>query len=84
MVNRTFDKVRQAARGMPAVIIRLLHALTVITEQTTSASQRRILLRQADMILQEAEESVSGKNDLEDVRIGYRRLLAAFNNEIGT
>ncbi len=82
MVNRAFDKVRQAARGMPAVIIRLLHALTVITEQTTSASQRRILLRQADMILQEAEESVSGKNDLEDVRIGYRRLLTAFNNEI--
>ena len=37
MVNRAFDKVRQAARGMPAVIIRLLHALTVVTEQTTSA-----------------------------------------------
>ena len=34
--NRAFDKVRQAARGMPAVIIRLLHALAVITEQTTS------------------------------------------------
>ena len=27
MVNRAFDKIRQAARGMPAVIIRLLHAL---------------------------------------------------------
>jgi uncharacterized membrane protein len=82
MVNRAFDKIRQAARGMPAVIIRLLHALTVITEQTTSVSQRRILLRQADMVLQEAEESVSEKNDLEDIRAGYRSFLAAFNDEI--
>jgi uncharacterized membrane protein len=82
MVNRAFDKVRQAARGMPAVIIRLLHALTVITEQATSDSQRRILLRQADMILQEAEESLKNKNDLEDIRARYRRLLAASNEEI--
>ncbi len=86
MVNRAFDKIRQAARGMPAVIIRLLHALTVITAQTTSASQRRILLRQGNMVLQEAGESVSEKNDLEDIRAGYQRLLAAFNeeNEDGT
>ena len=86
MVNRAFDKVRQAARGMPAVIIRLLHALAVVMEQTTTAEQRRILLRQAAMVLQEAGESVSEKNDLEDIRAGYQRLLAAFNeeNEDGT
>ena len=36
MVNRAFDKIRQAARGMPAVIIRLLDALAVVTGQTTS------------------------------------------------
>jgi uncharacterized membrane protein len=82
MVNRAFDKIRQAARGMPAVIIRLLHALTVVTEQTTSPAQRRILLRQADMILQEAEESVSDKNDLADIRARYRRLLVASEEEI--
>jgi hypothetical protein len=40
------------------------------------------LLRQADMILQEAEGSVSDKNDLEDIRTGYRRLLAVFNEEM--
>ena len=82
MVNRAFDKVRQAARGMPAVNIRLLHALAVVTEQTTSATQRRILLRQADMILQAAEESVPDANDLEDIRARYRRLLAVSEEEI--
>ena len=35
MVNRAFDKIRQAARGMPAVLIRLVDALTAIVEQTT-------------------------------------------------
>jgi uncharacterized membrane protein len=82
IVNRAFDKVRQAARGMPAVIIRLLHALTIITQQTTSPGQRRILLRQADMILRAAEESVSDKNDLEDIRARYRRLRATSGEEI--
>jgi uncharacterized membrane protein len=81
MVNRAFDKVRQAARGMPAVIIRLLHALAVVTEQTTSGAQRGILLRQADMILQAAEESVNDANDLEDIRARYRRLLAVSEEE---
>ena len=81
MVNRAFDKIRQAARGMPAVIIRLLHALALVTVQTISAEQRRILLHQADMILQAAEESVSDANDLEDIRARYRRLLAIYEEE---
>jgi uncharacterized membrane protein len=81
MVNRAFDKVRQAARGMPAVIIRLLHALTVVTEQTTSAEQRGVLLRQGDMILQAAEEAVPDANDLADIRVRYRRLLAMNEND---
>ena len=81
MVNRAFDKIRQAGHGMPAVIIRLLHALAVVTGQTTSAGQRRILLRQADMIVQAAEESVSDANDLEDIRARYRRLLAVHEEE---
>jgi uncharacterized membrane protein len=81
MVNRAYDKVRQAAKGMPAVIIRLLHSLAVVTEQTTSAAQRHILLRQADMILRAAEESVTDADDLEDIRARYRRLLAVSEEE---
>ena len=50
MVNRAFDKVRQAARGMPAVIIRMMDAISNIMEETRSPEQRRILIRQAEMI----------------------------------
>jgi uncharacterized membrane protein len=75
MVNRAFDKVRQAARGMPAVIIRLMDSLGTIMEETRSSEQRRILIRQADMIMLNAKESVQDGNDLEDIRRRYERIL---------
>ncbi len=75
MVNRAFDKVRQAARGMPAVIIRMMDALTNIMEQTTSAEQRRILARQAEMIFQGAQETVPDANDREDIGVRFQRVV---------
>jgi uncharacterized membrane protein len=83
MVNRAVDKVRQAARGMPAVLIRLLTALTVVAEQTTSAHQRQVVLRQGDMVLQAAEESVPDANDLADIRLRYQQLLVCCQREAG-
>jgi len=76
MVNRAFDKIRQSSRGMPAVLIRMLDALTSIASETTSPEQRGVLTRQAEMILQSAVESVHEANDLEDVQLRYRRLMA--------
>jgi uncharacterized membrane protein len=76
MVNRAFDKVRQAARGMPAVIIRMLDALNNIMEQTTSVEQRRILARQAEMIFQSAQEAVPDANDREDIGTRFQRVLS--------
>lgn len=75
MVNRAFDKIRQASRGMPAVIIRLIDALATIGGETHSPEQRRVLLCQAEAILRSAEESVPDPNDREEIRTRYRRLL---------
>ena len=74
MVNRAFDKIRQSSRGMPAVIIRMLDALSSVASDVTSPSELGVLTRQAAMILQAAEESVPEENDLEDIRARYRRL----------
>ncbi len=76
MVNRAFDKIRQAARGMPAVIIRLLDALANIMENTVGPEQRRVLMRQAEMILRAAESDIHEEMDLEDVRRRHRRIVA--------
>ncbi len=74
MVNRAFDKIRQGARGMPAVLIRLIDSIGSIMLDTTSAEQRSVLRRQADMVLRLAEETVSEPNDLEEIRFRYDRL----------
>jgi uncharacterized membrane protein len=74
IVNRAFDKIRQAARGMPAVIIRILDSLTAVVDATKSADQRDALLRQGEMVLRSAKESVSETNDLEDIEAHFNRL----------
>ena len=45
LVQRAFEKIRQASSGMPAVMIRQLDALAKIMEYTTTPAQRDILLR---------------------------------------
>jgi uncharacterized membrane protein len=74
MVNRAFDKIRQSAAGMPAVLIRIIDSLGSIMLDTTSADQRVVLRRQADMVLRLSEESVQDENDLEEIRFRYRRI----------
>jgi len=75
MANRAFDKIRQSAAGMPAVVIHMIDAITSIIEETRTVEQRRILVRQAEMITRNAEESIAEPNDLADVRARYLNLL---------
>jgi uncharacterized membrane protein len=76
MVNRAFDKVRQASHGMPAVLIRLLDALAHIVEYTRSPRQRQHLLRQARMVMEGAEREVDEAEDLADIRRRYDAVVA--------
>jgi uncharacterized membrane protein len=75
-VERAFDKVRQAGRGMPAIMIRQLDALTKIMRCASEDEQRAALLEQAQMIIELSEESVSAAPDRADVRRRYDELLA--------
>jgi uncharacterized membrane protein len=76
LVQRAFEKIRQAAAGMPAVMIRQLDALTEVMEQAPLPVQYRVLLEQAEMIKRSAEESVAEKADLADVLRRYEALVA--------
>ncbi|GAA2793406.1 DUF2254 domain-containing protein [Kitasatospora paracochleata] len=73
LVERAFEKIRQSAAGMPAVLIRQLDALVEIMAETTTEEQRRVLLRQAEMIERLNRDSVPEEADREDV---HRRYLA--------
>ena len=77
LVGRAFEKIRQAGRGMPAVLMRQLEALARIMRETTEPPQRELLLAQAAMILAAAEESIAQEADLADVRGRHAAVLAA-------
>lgn len=77
LVERAHDKIRQAGRGMPAVMIRQLDGLAKVMTYTTSAEQRELLVEQAAMILRASEESVPEAGDREDVRRRYDEVLSA-------
>jgi uncharacterized membrane protein len=75
-VGRSFDKIRQAGRGMPAVLIRQLEALARILEYAITPEQRAVLLEQAAMIFRESEESVPEALDRTDVQMRYDAVTA--------
>jgi uncharacterized membrane protein len=77
LVSRGFEKVRQAGRGMPAVLIRQLDALARIMERTTTSADRRVLLDQADMIARLSERSVDEPADRADIDRAYQAVLVA-------
>jgi uncharacterized membrane protein len=76
-VERAFDKIRQASRAMPAIMIRQLDALAKIIAYATTDDQRTALLNQADMILRSSEESVQEMNDRLDVRRHFELIATA-------
>jgi uncharacterized membrane protein len=77
LVQRAFDKVRQASRGMPAVMIRQLDALAKIMERTSTAPDRQVLLDQAAMIERLSAASVDEPTDRADISRAYQRVVGA-------
>jgi uncharacterized membrane protein len=75
LVQRAFEKVRQAGRGMPAVMIRQLDALTKIMERAAAPEDRQVLLDQAAMIERLSQGTVDEDADRADVCRAHQRVL---------
>jgi uncharacterized membrane protein len=75
LVQRSFEKIRQAAGGMPAVLIRQLDALYKIMA-VAPASRSQVLLDQAAMIQRVNLRTVPEATDQADVTARYEALLA--------
>ena len=72
LVDRAFDKIRQAGRGMPAVMIRQLDSIAQDHRAyATTEEQRDVLSRQADMIWRSSCEAVPEPDDRADVERSY-------------
>jgi uncharacterized membrane protein len=74
LIDRAFEKIRQAGRGMPAVMIRELDALSKVLAYATTEEKRQALRAQAQMILRSCEESVSEESDRADVTRAFEAL----------
>jgi uncharacterized membrane protein len=79
LVNRAYDQIRQAGRGLPAVGIRQLDTLTKVAARTSTDEQRRVLRRQALMLLRLGTDpaAVPEENDRADVQRRYDAFEAA-------
>jgi len=75
LVQRSFEKIRQAASGMPAVLIRQLDMLHTIMA-VAPASRSQVLLDQAAMIQRLNLRTVKEETDQADVTVRYEALLA--------
>ncbi|HEU18598.1 MAG TPA: DUF2254 domain-containing protein [Deltaproteobacteria bacterium] len=79
VVNAAFDQIRQYGCTSVAVTIRLLESLKAIAGRARNSEQRQAILRQADMIVRASQESITEKNDRDDVQQRYQDLIEAFN-----
>ncbi len=76
LVQRGFEKIRQAGHGMPAVMIRQLDGLIKIMQQTTIPERLQVLIDQASMIQRSNLLSVPEKADRDDVERRHTAILA--------
>ena len=74
LVQRSFEKIREAASAMPAVLIRQLEALNKIMA-VAPAARSQILLDQAEMIQRLNLRTVPEPADQADVTVRYEELL---------
>ncbi|MBB4926343.1 DUF2254 domain-containing protein [Kitasatospora kifunensis] len=83
LVQRAFEKIRQAGHGMPAVLIRQLDALAEIMAETSTEAQCQVLLDQAEMIDRLNTETVGEPADRADVHRRYLTVLAVHADRRG-
>ncbi len=76
LVERTFDTIRQAAIGMPAIMIRQLDAIAKVIEQVPDRKRRTALIRQAEAIQRSNLATVPDASDRDDVTQRFEAVMA--------
>lgn len=76
LVERAFDTIRQAAIGMPAIMIRQLDAIAKVIEQVPDRRRRTALIRQAEAIQRSNLATVADAGDRHDVTQRFEAVMA--------
>jgi uncharacterized membrane protein len=74
-LDAAFNQIRQFSGGSPAVMIRLMEALTTIRGFTTDESHIKSVLRHAEMVLNIGKQTIKEENDLLDLSSRAEKIL---------
>ncbi len=75
VLDAAFNQIRQSSGGIPAVLIRLLEALTTINEFASTERNRKAIIKHAGMVLRLGKETINEKNDLDDLTERAKMIL---------
>ena len=67
VLDGAFNQIRQFSGGSPAVIIRLMEALTTIHAFTSKESHKKAVVKHAEMVLSTGKQNIEEKNDIDDL-----------------
>jgi len=75
VLDASFNQIRQFSAGSPAVIIRMMESLNVIKGFTIENDHKKAVIRHAEMVFRLGKDTISEKNDLEDLRTRAKKIL---------
>ena len=78
ITKTAFNQIRQAAKGNPAVTIRLLQTFAKLAEQAEGADFREALTQQVEAVWESASTQELVKADRADIEAAYRAAREAF------
>lgn len=75
LLDAAFNQIRQFSGGSPAVIIRLMEALTTIYGFTIKESHKKAVINHAEMVLNSGKQTIEEKNDIDDLTERAEKIL---------
>jgi len=75
VLDAAFNQIRQYSAGNTAVLIRLMEALTTIHGFVKKENYKRAVIKHARMTLNLGRESITEKNDLEDLAGRSKKII---------
>lgn len=75
ILDSAFNQIRQFSGGSPAVIIRLMEALTTIDQFTSKESHKKAVIKHAEMVFNSGKQNFEEKNDLDDLSERAAKIL---------
>ena len=76
VLDAAFNQIRQFSDGSPAVIIRLMEALTTIYGFTRNERQKESVIKHAEMTLHTGKRTIKEENDLQDLTKRAKMILS--------